>query len=452
MECATVLQQWSKQWNTLDNSAVIVYVSFPNLPMTHVHLTLWPLHHTYPSLHYTTHWSHVHLITLTSALYSYFTLIPYTSSPPHPSHILTPSSFTHPHPLLLTHPHSSSLTHPHPSHILIPSSLTHPHPLIHHISLHILIPHTSSLPHPSHTSPLIPHTPHPLIPHTSSLPHPSHILTPSSHTPHPLIPHTSSLPHPSHFAPSSLTLKFMHPVLFHHSSLYPHVHSYLNTHTATSSLLLIATQEAIHYLPVPLGTHPKISRPQPLPVGPLYDVSAVAYDPVNNTVLWFDRETQFLHRWLHHTHTYTTADAHVHTHIMHTHLHTCTLHPPYIHSSHLHRATVDGRQFWNITRLPNVSVLSIAYDWVGGQVFLTKEQGFQMKLVTVNREGGDSLLFDNVQQTRNLSHLGDVVFDMDDRWGREKGSGREGEERGRAEMKVERQAKRINIIDIFCWT
>ena len=62
-----------------------------------------------------------------------------------------------------------------------------------------------------------------------------------------------------------------------------------------------------------------------------------------------------------------------------------------------------------------MSVLSIAYDWLGGQVFLTKELGFQMKLVTANGEGGDSLLFDNVQQTRNLSRLGDVVFDVDDR-------------------------------------
>ena len=62
-----------------------------------------------------------------------------------------------------------------------------------------------------------------------------------------------------------------------------------------------------------------------------------------------------------------------------------------------------------------MSVLSIAYDWLGGQVFLTRELGFQMKLVTVNGEGGDSLLFDNVQQTRNLSRLSDVVFDVDDR-------------------------------------
>ena len=56
-------------------------------------------------------------------------------------------------------------------------------------------------------------------------------------------------------------------------------------------------------------------------------------------------------------------------------------------------------------------MLSIAYDWLGGQVFLTKELGFQMELVTANGEGGNSLLFHDVQQTS----LGDVVFDVGDR-------------------------------------
>ena len=58
------------------------------------------------------------------------------------------------------------------------------------------------------------------------------------------------------------------------------------------SLLLIATQEAIHYLPI--HTNISTGSSHPLPIGPLYDVSAVAYDPVNKSVLWIDRETQFL--------------------------------------------------------------------------------------------------------------------------------------------------------------
>ena len=191
-----------------------------------------------------------------------------------------------------------------------------------------------------------PSQPHTLIPHTLSSPHP-HILTPSCLThSHPLTlthPHPLTLTHPHPVHPHTQA----HPV--HQSSFYPHVYSYLNTHTATDSLLLIATQEAIHYLPVPLDAHPKMSRPQPLPVGPLYDVSAVAYDPVNKTVLWFDRETQFLRRWLlnslihththtqTHTHTYTHTQTHADTHA-HTRMHTCT-HTnayTYIHSTPLH--------------------------------------------------------------------------------------------------------------------
>ena len=99
---------------------------------------------------------------------------------------------------------------------------------------------------------------------------------PHTHISHPtpLTPHSPSHPsHPTH-TPHTLTL-----------------------HTGPNSLLLIATQEAIHYLPVlPDSPHLTSSRPQPLPIGPLYNVSAVAYDPVNERVLWVDKETQFLHR------------------------------------------------------------------------------------------------------------------------------------------------------------
>ena len=109
----------------------------------------------------------------------------------------------------------------------------------------------------------------------SELPqHSCHILTPSHlHTFSYLS--TTSLITPSHY----------------HFSL-PHFLTPSLSLAGASSLLLIATQEAIHYLPIHTDVSPAISRP--LPIGPLYDVSAVAYDPVNKSVLWIDRETQFL--------------------------------------------------------------------------------------------------------------------------------------------------------------
>ena len=76
---------------------------------------------------------------------------------------------------------------------------------------------------------------------------------------------------------------------------------------------------------------------------------------------------------------------------------------------------MDGSQFWNIKKIANVSAFSMAYDWMGGQIFLTEEQGFQIELVTVNGEGLGSLLLHDVQQTRTLLRPGDVVFDVDTR-------------------------------------
>ena len=76
---------------------------------------------------------------------------------------------------------------------------------------------------------------------------------------------------------------------------------------------------------------------------------------------------------------------------------------------------MDGRQFWNIREIANVSAFSMTYDWMGGQVFLTEDQGFQIELVTVNGEGVGSLLLHDVQQTRILPRPGDIAFDVDDR-------------------------------------
>ena len=126
---------------------------------------------------------------------------------------------------------------------------------------------------------------------------------------------------PSHLHTRTLTPTLMHillSILIHltlitpsQSHTHPHAHSLtclpsstLHSHPLTpspphslagaDSLLLIATQEAIHYLPIHTNISPGI--PRPLPIGPLYDVSAVAYDPFNKSVLWIDRETQFLNR------------------------------------------------------------------------------------------------------------------------------------------------------------
>ena len=124
---------------------------------------------------------------------------------------------------------------------------------------------------------------------------PSHLHTHTNPHLHSLVclPSSTSRVTPSHSHPPSCILLhvYPHPPHTHHSLTFSPLTSSLSL-AGADSLLLIATQEAIHYLPIHANISTGISRP--LPIGPLYDVSAVAYDPVNKSVLWIDRETEFL--------------------------------------------------------------------------------------------------------------------------------------------------------------
>ena len=60
-------------------------------------------------------------------------------------------------------------------------------------------------------------------------------------------------------------------------------------------------------------------------------------------------------------------------------------------------------------------MFSMTYDWIGGHIFITEDQGFQIELFTINGEGVGSFHLHDVQQTRNLPRPGNVIFDMDDR-------------------------------------
>ena len=109
------------------------------------------------------------------------------------------------------------------------------------------------------------------------------------------------------------------------------------------SFLLISTADAIYYLPVAPSTAIDAIPPEPLPlsIGPLYNVSAITYDPNSERVLWADSV-----------------------------------------SGRVGVASILGSPCSTIATLSDLSPVSLAYDWKGNTVFLTEWNRFGIELVS----------------------------------------------------------------------
>ena len=61
---------------------------------------------------------------------------------------------------------------------------------------------------------------------------------------------------------------------------------------------------------------------------------------------------------------------------------------------------------------------SLAYDWMGGHIFLTDANSFEIKVVTVNGEGRGSMLEAKVDDTRGsiLHKPGELAVDSRSRY------------------------------------
>ena len=68
--------------------------------------------------------------------------------------------------------------------------------------------------------------------------------------------------------------------------------------TESNSFLLWATPSSIYMYALPSNlSNPKMtSVPQLLPIGRVGEVAGVTYDPRNESVVWLDGETNYLHR------------------------------------------------------------------------------------------------------------------------------------------------------------
>ena len=83
-------------------------------------------------------------------------------------------------------------------------------------------------------------------------------------------------------------------------------------------------------------------------MGPLNNVTAVAFDPAHNSVIWYDRTT-----------------------------------------GAINRANVNGTARTKLASVPSFSIpRSFAYDWQGGQVFLVDQLEFQIDMYAVNGISG----------------------------------------------------------------
>lgn len=64
----------------------------------------------------------------------------------------------------------------------------------------------------------------------------------------------------------------------------------------TNSFLLLATEQYIHYLPVPDGNVTNRGAVRPLPFVPMGKVADMVFDPVNHSVMWVESPSNILHR------------------------------------------------------------------------------------------------------------------------------------------------------------
>ncbi len=67
---------------------------------------------------------------------------------------------------------------------------------------------------------------------------------------------------------------------------------------ATESFLLLATEQYIHYLPVPRASTQTKGSVRPLPLTPRGRVMDLAFDPMNHSVLWVESGNNTLFRYV----------------------------------------------------------------------------------------------------------------------------------------------------------
>ena len=138
---------------------------------------------------------------------------------------------------------------------------------------------------------------------------------------------------------------------------------------AVNTFLLLATNESINYLPIPVDGSNATAKPRQLSIGLVNNIRAIAYDPANKSVLWVDNTT-----------------------------------------STLQSVTISGSERWEFPVPAGLNTISMAYDWFGGQLFVTESSGFQIELLTLNGESVGSLL-KFTDNPLSLNKPGEVVFD-----------------------------------------
>ena len=138
------------------------------------------------------------------------------------------------------------------------------------------------------------------------------------------------------------------------------------------TFLLIATNKSVSYAPVPIDG--SITTSRRLSIGPVGNIQAIAYDPANRSVLWIDSVT-----------------------------------------SSIQSVAINGSRQWEYSIPSGIETFSMAYDWFGGQVFVTETSGFQVELLTLNGEDVGSLL-ELAENPLFLEKPGEVVFDDESRF------------------------------------
>ena len=138
---------------------------------------------------------------------------------------------------------------------------------------------------------------------------------------------------------------------------------------AVDTFLLLATNDSISYFPLPVDGSGATASPRRLSLGSGGSIRAIAYDPANKSVLWLDGE----------------ADK-------------------------IQSVAVDGSNKWVFSAPPGLETFSMAYDWFGGQLFVTENKGFQIDLVTLNGGNIGSLL-KFPENPLMLDKPGEVIFD-----------------------------------------
>ena len=142
--------------------------------------------------------------------------------------------------------------------------------------------------------------------------------------------------------------------------------------TAVNTFLLIATNKSINYVPVPVDGSSTTSRR--LSIGPVGNIQAMAYDPANKSVLWIDNITNTIQS-----------------------------------------VAINGSAQWEYSVPSGIETFSMAYDWFGGQVFVTETSGFQIELLTLNGESLGSLL-KLADNPHHLQKPREVVIDDENRF------------------------------------